>query len=56
MNSMIDLNPYLPAPVVRPVRRHSVLRTLLLALESLVTAVIGVCMLIGTLVFFLMLF
>lgn len=59
MNQTIDLMPYLPAaPVVRPKksRRKPVpMRALALALESLTTAVIAVCTMIGTIVFFLLL-
>lgn len=59
MNRTIDLMPYLPAapaPRTRKTRRQPVpMRAIALALESLTTAVIGICTMIGTIVFFLLL-
>ena len=59
MNQTIDLMPYLPAaPAKRTTksrRRPAPMHTLALALETLTTAVIGACTMIGTIVFFLLL-
>ena len=56
MNQIIDMTRYLPQPTHTAPHAASPLRTVLLALESLVTAVIGVCTMVGIIVFFLMLF
>ncbi len=58
MNQMIDLCPYLPAESshIRPPQTKAPgLSTLTLALDAIVTAVIGVSMLVGIGAFLLML-
>ena len=56
MHKLIDLRPYLPEPVnrVRPVQDPAPV-SFLMALEALVTAVIGVSLVIGVGAFLLML-
>ena len=56
MHELIDLRPYLPEPArrIRPVRDPAPV-PFLLALEALVTAVIGVSIVIGVVAFLLML-